>query len=325
MRKGLRFAAMLGLALAAGAGSGSSVAQGYPDRPIKLVVPFGPGSFPDIVARVVGQKMGDNLGQPLVVDNRVGAGGNLGTEAVTAARPDGYTVLLHTVANAINRSLYRKLNHDPLRDLVPVSQLASVGNVLVVPASLGVATMAEFLALANKRRPGLSFASGGNGTTSHLAGQLLKSMARVDIEHVPYKNFGQALTDVMGGQPEFVIPNLPPVLPHIQAGKFRALAVTSAKRSPLLPEVPTLAESGLPGFEVASWNGIAVPAGTPRVVVDRLHAEVVKALRDPEVQKKLSAQGAELVGSSPEEYARLVQAETAKWARVVAEAGAQLD
>ena len=325
MRKGLGFAAMLALVLAASIGAGPSLAQAYPDRPVKLVVPFGPGSFPDIVARVVGQKMGDNLGQPLVVDNRVGAGGNLGTEAVTAAKADGYTVLLHTVANAINRSLYRKLNHDPLRDLVPVSQLASVGNVLVVPASLGVSSMAEFLALAKKRRPGLSFASGGNGTTSHLAGQLLKSMARVDIEHVPYKNFGQALSDVMGGQPEFVIPNLPPVLPHIQAGKFRALAVTSARRSPLLPEVPTLAESGLPGFEVASWNGIAVPAGTPKAVIDRLHAEAVKALRDPEVQKKLAAQGAELVGSSPEEYARLVQAETAKWARVVAEAGAQLD
>lgn len=300
-------------------------AQAYPDKPIRLIVPFAAGSFPDIVARVVGQKMSEGLGQPVVVDNRVGAGGNIGTEAVVTAKADGYTVLLHTVANAINRSLYRKLSFDPLKDLTPVSQIASVDNVLVVPSTLNVSTLGEFLDLARKRQPSLTFASGGNGTTSHLAGQLLKSMTKVNLEHVPYKNFGQALTDVIAGQPDFVIPNIPPTIPHIQSGRLKAIAVTGAKRSPLLPQVTTFAEAGVAGYEVSSWNGLAVPAGTPPTVITRLHAEVVKALKDPEVSSKLTAQGAQIVGSTPAEYAALIVSETAKWAKVVSEAGAQLD
>ena len=315
------YLAAAALALACGAAH----AQAWPERPIRLVVPFGAASFPDIVARLVGQKMSEGLGQPVIVDNRAGAGGNIGTEAVTIAKADGYTLLLHTVANAINSSLYRKLSFDPVKELAPVSQIASVSNVLLVSPKLGVSTPKEFLALARKRKPPLTFASGGNGTTSHLAGQLLKSMARIEIDHVPYKNFGQALTDVMAGQPDFVIPNIPPVVAHIESGRFKAIAVTGARRSHLLPGVPTLAESGLAGFDVASWNGIAVPAGTPQPIIARLHAEVVKALKDPAVSKKLIEQGAELVGSTPAEYGAFILAKTAKWAAVVKEAGAQLD
>lgn len=314
-------AALLGallLALPAAASAQTAV-------PLRIVVPFGPGSFPDTVARIVGQKMADNLGRPLVVDNRAGAGGNLGTEAVVTARADGNTLLLHTVANAINQSLYRKLPFDAQRDLAPIVQLASVGNVLVVPPSLGVGRAAEFLDLARARKQGLAFASGGPGTTSHLAGQLLKTMAKVELNHIPYKNFNQALTDVIAGQPDFIMPNLPPTLPHIQSGRLRALAVTSARRSSLLPDVPTLAEAGVPGYEVSSWNGLAAPAGTPPEVIARLNAEALRALKDPEVRKKLSVLGAEPGGASSAEYTAWIASETAKWARVVADSGAQVD
>ena len=297
----------------------------WPEKPVRIVVPFGPGSFPDIVARVVGQKMSEQLGQSVIFDNKPGAGGNIGTDAVVRAKPDGYTLLLHTVANAINASLYRSLPFDASKDLVPVSQIASVSNVLVVPSALPVKTLKELIELARTSRQGLTFASGGTGTTAHLAGQLFKTMAQVKVEHVPYANFSQALTDVMSGQPDFVIPNIPPTIPHIQGGKFRAIAVTGAKRSALLPEVPTFAEAGLSGYEVSSWNGLAVPAGTPPEVIARLHAEVVKALMDPEVAKKLTAQGAEIVGSTPAAYASLIKAETAKWRGVVRDTGALVD
>ena len=297
----------------------------WPEKPVRIVVPFGPASFPDIVARVVGQKLSEGLGQPVVIENKPGAGGNIGTEAVVRAKPDGYTLLLHTVANAINASLYRSLPFDASKDLVPVSQIASVSNVLVVPTALPVNSLKELIELARTSRRGLTFASGGNGTTAHLAGQLFKTMAQVKVEHVPYSNFGQALTDVMGGQPDFIIPNIPPTVAHIQGGKFRAIAVTGVKRSALLPEVPTFAEAGLSGYEVSSWNGLAAPAGTPPEVIARLHTEVVKALKDPEVAKKLTAQGAEIVGSTPAAYAALIHAETTKWRGVVRDAGALVD
>ena len=300
-------------------------AQTWPDRPIKLIVPFGPGSFPDMVARVVGEKMSANLGQPIVVDNRPGAGGNLGTEAVVRSKPDGYTLLLHSVANATSKALYGNLSFDPLKDLKPVTQLAGVGNVLVVSPSLPVSKLSELIELANKNPNGLSFASGGNGTTAHLAGELLRSITKAHFVHVPYTNFGQALTDVMGGQPDFVIPNLPPTVPQIKGGKLKPIAVTTSKRSALLPNVPTIAESGVKGYEVLSWNGIAAPAGTPEAIVERLHAEAVRALRDPKVQQRLAEQGAEAVGSSPAEYDAFIRSETEKWARVIKESGAKVE
>ena len=300
-------------------------AQTWPDRPIKLIVPFGPGSFPDMVARVVGEKMAANLGQPIVVDNRPGAGGNLGTEAVVRSKPDGYTLLLHSVANATSKALYGNLSFDPLKDLKPVTQLAGVGNVLVVSPSLPVSNLSELIELANKKPNGLSFASGGNGTTAHLAGELLRSITKAHFVHIPYTNFGQALTDVMGGQPDFVIPNLPPTVPQIKGGKLKPIAVTSSKRSALLPNVPTIAESGVKGYEVLSWNGIAAPAGTPEAIVERLHAEAVKALKDPKVQQRLAEQGADSVGSSPAEYDAFIRSETEKWARVIKDSGAKVE
>ena len=325
MRRFIKVCLALSVALVIGPYAGPALAQKWPEKPIHLIVPFGPGSFPDTVARLLGQKMSEGLGQPVVVENRVGAGGNIGTEAVVRARPDGYTLLLNTVANAINKSLYRKLTFDPVKDLTPISQIASVSNVLVVPSSLNANSLPELLDLARKRRPELSFASGGNGTTSHLAGQLLKSMAKIQIEHVPYSNFNQALTDVMGGQLDFVIPNLPPTIPHIKSGRLKALAVTGSRRSHLLPDVPTFAEAGLSGYEVSSWNGLAAPARTPPEIIARLHAEVVKALKDPEVAAKLAALGAEIIGSTPAEYGAMIEAEAMKWRVVVSDAGAQID
>ena len=299
-------------------------AQSFPDRPIKLVVPFGAGSFPDIVARVVSEKMSVGLSQPVVVENRLGAGGNVGTEVVVKARPDGYTLLLHSVANATSKALFGNLSFDPLKDLKPITQFAAVGNVLVVNPALPANNLAELLELAKKRPNGLSYASGGNGTTAHLAVELLRSTTRANFVHVPYTNFGQALTDVMGGQADFVMPNIPPTVANIKAGKLRAIAVTTATRSPLLPNVPTLAESGVKGYEVQSWNGLAAPAGTPDAVIQRLHDEAVKALKDPDVQRRLAEQGAEVVGSTPAEYDTFIRAETAKWTRVIRESGVKL-
>jgi tripartite-type tricarboxylate transporter receptor subunit TctC len=311
-------------AFALGLASFAGSAQAWPERPIRIIVPFGAGSFPDVVARVVGDKMSAGLRQPIVVENRPGAGGNIGTEAVINAAPDGYTLLLHSVANATSKGLYRNLPFDPLRDLKPITQLAQVGNVLVVTPSLPVSNFAQFLELS-KRPKGLTYASGGNGTTSHLAVELLRASANANLVHAPYKNFGQALTDVMAGQPEFVMPNIPPTVAHIKGGKLKPIAVTSARRSPLLPDVPTLAESGVAGFDVTSWNGLAAPAATPDAIIRRIHDAAIQALADPEVRQKLGAQGAELVGSTPAEYEAFTRAETEKWARVIEKSGAKLD
>ena len=319
-RRHLLACAAFGLAFA----SFGACAQSWPDRPIRLIVPFAAGSFPDIVARVVGEKMAAGLKQPVVIDNRAGAGGNIGTEAVVKAAPDGYTLLLHSVANATSKGLYRNLSFDPLKDLKPITQLAYVGNVLAVSSSVPATTLAQLLELA-KRPQGLTYASGGNGTTSHLAVELLRAATKANFVHVPYKNFGQALTDVMAGQPDFIMPNIPPTVEHIKGGKLKPIAVTSARRSLLLPNVPTMAEAGIAGFEVVSWNGLAAPAGTPDVVIRRIHAEAVKALADPEVKQKLAAQGAEPVGSLPTEYEAFTRAETDKWARVIEQSGAKID
>jgi tripartite-type tricarboxylate transporter receptor subunit TctC len=316
---------LLCIAIALATAAGGVAAQSiWPERPVRLIVPFAAGSFPDIVARVVADKMAVGLKQPVVVDNRAGAGGNIGTEAVVKATPDGYTLLLHTVANATSKALYRNLSFDPLKDLKPITQLASVGNVLVVHPSTPANSLKELLELSAKRQ-GLSYASGGNGTTSHLAVELLALQTGAKLTHVPYKNFGQALTDVMGGQPDFVMPNLPPTVESIKAGKFKPIAVTSSRRSPLLPNVPTLAESGVANYQVSSWNGLAAPAGTPDAIIRRIHAEAVKALNDPAVKERLSAQGAELAGTTPAEYEAFVRAETEKWTRLVEQAGIKLD
>jgi len=298
----------------------------YPAKPIRLVVPFPPGGTTDILARIVAQKLTEAWGQPVVVDNRPGAGGNIGAELVAKSAPDGYTLLMGTVGtHAINASLYAKLPYDHVKDFAPVILVAGVPNVLVVNPSVPVNSVAELIAYA-KANPGkLNFASSGSGTSIHLSGELFRTMAGVQITHVPYKGSAPAIADLVGGQVQLMFDNLPSSLAQIKAGKLRALAVTSDKRAPALPDVPTMAEAGLPGFEASSWFGVLAPAGTPPAIVGKLHAEIAKWLATPDAREKLSAQGANLAGFGPEEFARYIGSETAKWAKVVKESGAKVD
>jgi tripartite-type tricarboxylate transporter receptor subunit TctC len=298
----------------------------YPTKPIRLVVPFPPGGATDILAREVAKHLTDAWGQSVVVDNRPGAGGNIGSELVAKAAPDGYTLEMGTVGtHAINASLYSKMPYDHIKDFVPVILVAGVPNVLEVNPSVPVNSVQELIAYA-KANPGkLNFASSGAGTSIHLSGELFKVMAGVQMTHVPYKGSAPALADLLGGQVQLMFDNLPPSLPQIKAGKLRALAVTSATRAPALPDVPTVAEAGLPGFEASSWFGVLAPAGTPPAIVMKLNAEIAKWLASPEAKEKLASVGANIAGGTPEDFARHIQAETAKWAKVVKESGAKVD
>jgi tripartite-type tricarboxylate transporter receptor subunit TctC len=310
------------LSLAAAAAS----AEAYPTKLIRMIVPFPAGGTTDILARSVGQKLSEALGQQVIIDNRPGAGGNIGSDMVAKAAPDGYTLLMGTVGtHAINSSLYAKMPFDHIKDFAPITLVAAVPNVLVVNPAVEAKSVQELIALA-KAKPGqLSFASSGNGTSIHLSGELFKTMAGVDMLHVPYKGSAPALTDLIGGQVNLMFDNLPSSLAHIKAGKLRALAVTSSKRSAALPDVPTIAEAGLPGFEASSWFGVFAPAGTAKEIVTRLNMEIVKALNSPELKERLAAQGAEAVGNSPEQFAAHIKSETAKWAKVVKASGATVD
>jgi tripartite-type tricarboxylate transporter receptor subunit TctC len=313
-------AAVLAL-IAAGA-----AAQNYPTKPIRLVVPFPPGGTTDILAREVGQRLSASLGQTVVIDNRPGAGGNIGAELVAKSAPDGYTLLMCTVStHAINPNLYAKLPYDHVADFAPVILVASVPNVLEVTPSLPVNSVADLIKLAKEKPGQINFASSGSGTSIHLSGELFKTMAGVDMTHVPYKGSAPALTDLIGGQVQVMFDNLPSSLPQIKAGKLRAIAVTSAQRAPALPNVPTIAESGLPGFEATSWFGVVAPAGTPPAIVARLNADLNQWLQTPEAREKLLAQGAAAAGGSPEQFAAYIRAETEKWAKVVKASGAKVD
>lgn len=292
-------------------------AQAYPNKPIQLIVGFPPGGATDIAARVVGQKLGDALGQPVVVDNRPGAGSNIGTELAAKASPDGYTIFVYTIANSINYSLYKNLPFDMLKSFDPVTQLTSVTSFLVVHPSLTVNSVKDLIDLA-KAKPGeLDFASSGIGGSPHLAGEMFKMMAGVDMVHIPYKGTGPELTELLAGHVKIAFETTPAVLPHVKAGKLKALAVNSVKRSPLFPDLPTMAESGLPGFEVTSWNGLVVPTGTPKEIINRLNRETVKILQIPGVKEKLTSLGADPVGSTEEEFRAFIQAEIKKWAKVI--------
>jgi tripartite-type tricarboxylate transporter receptor subunit TctC len=301
-------------------------AQTYPTKPIRIVVPFPPGGATDILARDVAQKLTEAWGQSVIVDNRPGAGGNIGSELVAKSAPDGYTLEMGTVGtHAINASLYAKMPYDHVKDFTPVILVAGVPNVLVVNPSVPANSVGELIAYA-KANPGkLNFASSGNGTSIHLSGELFKVMAGVQITHVPYKGSTPALQDLLAGQVQMMFDNLPPSLPQIKAGKLRALAVTSLARAPALPDVPTLSESGLPGFDASSWFGILAPAGTPAPIVAKLNAEVAKWLATPEAKEKLAKQGANIAGGTPADFAKHIAAETAKWAKVVKESGAKID
>ncbi|MBS7539084.1 tripartite tricarboxylate transporter substrate binding protein [Ancylobacter lacus] len=316
-------AAAFGAALALAAGPAG--AQDFPARPITLVIPFAAGGSTDLVGRLIAQRMSQELGQSVVVDNRGGAGGNLGAAAVAKAEPDGYTILMGTVAtHAINPALYKKMPYDPVKSFAPVSLLVIVPNVLVVNPNFEAKTVPELIALLKANPDKYSYASSGNGTPLHLSGELFKAMAGVDMQHIPYKGAGPALIDVLSGQVPIMFDNLPSSADHIKTGKLRALGVTTAKRAPSFPDVPAIAET-LPGYETYTWNALFAPAGTPPEVVAKLNKAADGALADPAVQAKLADFSATVVGSTPEELAAHVTAELAKWAPVVKASGAQID
>jgi tripartite-type tricarboxylate transporter receptor subunit TctC len=296
--------------------------QGYPNRPIRLIAPFVPGGPTDIVARLVGQKLGENLGQTVVVDNRGGAGGAVGMEIAAKSAPDGYTLVLGSSGNlVVNPALNPNLPYDVLKDFQPITQTTAGPQIMVVHPSVPAKSVQEFIALA-KARPGqFNYASGGTGTTTHLAAELFKMSAGISIEHVPYKGTGQALTDLIGGRVQMMMSSMLPAIPHVRAGRLRGLAVTSARRAAVLPEMPTMAESGLPGFETTSWHGMLVPAKTPKPITMRLHAEMVKTLNQPDVKERFASQGMDTVGSTPEQFAAYMRSETKKWAKVIKQLG----
>ncbi len=301
-------------------------AQTYPDKSVRMVVPFAAGAGSnDIMARLIAQRLSDRFGQQFVVDNRPGASGIIGCDIVAKAQPDGYTVLVMSLTYTVLPSLFSKLPFDPVKDLTPVTMLASAPLMLVVNPSIPAKNVAEFIAYA-KANPGkLNFGSGGAGATPHLAGEMLKSMAGLQVTHIPYKGGAPALADLVGGQIQFMLENIPGTLPFVKSGKLRALAVTDTKRSPLLPDLPTLDESGLKGYELVGWNGMFVPAGTPAAIVNKLHGGVVAALALPDVKERLSVLGADGVGDTPQHFAAFIKADIAKWAKVVKAAGIKVE
>ena len=315
------------MALVAGVAAPDASAQAaWPSKPIRIVVPFPPGGTTDILARAAAQKMAEAWKEQAVIDNRPGAGGNIGAELVAKAPADGYTMLMGTVGtHAINASLYAKMPYDHVKDFAPVILVAAVPNVMVVHPSVPAATVAEFIAWA-KANPGkVNFASSGSGTSIHLAGELFKTQTGLAMTHVPYKGSAPAIADLIGGQVQVMFDNLPSALPQIRGGKLRALAVTSRERANALPDVPTVAESGLPGFEASSWFGLLAPTGTPREVVVRVNAEIARWLASSDAKDKLASQGAIAAGGTPEDFVSHIAAETAKWQKVVRESGAKVD
>ena len=306
--------------------TGFAGAQSYPSKPIHLIVPFPPGGGNDTVARAIAQQVGPDLGQALVIDNRPGAGGSVGAELAAKAPADGYTLFLAGVgSHAVNPNLHRKLPYDAIKDFTPITLIASAPSVLVVNPSVPAKTVAEFTAYA-KANPGkLNYASNGNGSAAQLAAAMYEWMAGVKMVHVPYKGIAPAMTDLLAGETQLMFGTIVALVPHIQAGKLRAIAVTSRKRSSLLTEVPTLAESGLPDYEAGSWYGILAPAGTPRDIVQRLNTSIVKAIREPEVAKRLVQEGAEPIGSTPDEFGAHIKSEIARVGRVVREARIKIE
>jgi tripartite-type tricarboxylate transporter receptor subunit TctC len=297
----------------------------YPAKQIRVIVPFPAGGPTDAIARAIGQKLSETWGQPVIVDNRPGAGGNIGTELAAKSPADGYTLFIGTVANAINQSLFAKLPFDFVRDFAPVTQNYVTGLILAVHPSLPAHSVKELIALA-KAHPGqLSYSSSGVGGTPHLAGELFNSMAGVTMVHVPYKGSAPAMADLLGGHIQLTFDNMLTVLPQVKAGKLRGLAVTMTTRSPLTPELPTVAEAGLKGFEVKSWNGVVVPTGTPKEIIARLNGEIVRILRQPDLREKFLVQGVELVPTTPEEFGAFIKQDIAKWAKVIQLSGARAE
>ena len=303
---------------------GGAFAQGYPNKAIRFVVPLSAGAA-DTLARTIGAKLTESWGQQVVVENRPGAGTTIGTDLVAKAAADGYTLLMATFSHAVNATFYRKLPYDTLRDFATVTLVASAPNVLVVHPSIPATSVREFIALARSRPGELNFASAGNGSSSHLAGELFKSLAGISMLHVPYKGAAPAMTDLLGGHVHLTFDPLPSSLPHVKAGKLRALGVTSAKRSAAIPELATIAEAGVAGYEISGWSGVLVAAGTPKEIVTQLNAEIVKILNIPEVKERFSGLGFETVGNAPEQFDAFIRAEINKWGKVVRDANIYAD
>jgi tripartite-type tricarboxylate transporter receptor subunit TctC len=298
--------------------------QDWPSRPIRFILPFPPGGGTDILGRLIAERLSANLGQPVVTENRGGAGGNVGAEAAARSAPDGYTIVLVAPSLAISPTLYSKLNYDPVKDFAPVSLVATVPNVMITQPSLP-GQLTEFIAFAKGKPGALNFGSGGAGTSNHLAGELFNIVTGTKLVHIPYKGVNLAMQDVLAGNVHLVFIGIPAAAPHIKAGKLRALAVVSPQRSAALPEVPTVAEAGLRDFEVTTWYGVLAPAGTPRNVITRLNGELVKIMHSPELREKLAATGTDPLTSTPEEFAAYIQREIAKWGDVIRKAGVKAD
>jgi tripartite-type tricarboxylate transporter receptor subunit TctC len=303
----------------------SATAQGYPARPIRLIVPFPPGGGTDTMARVVAPKLSEFLGQQVVAENRGGAGANIGAELAAKSAPDGYTLMLATITNAIGASLYSKLNYDLVRDFATITQLATTPHILVVHPSVPVKTVKEFVMLA-KAKPGeLAYSSSGSGSAAHLAGELFNSLTGVKTTHVPYKGGGPSMIALVGGEVSLAFATMPSAIGYVRSGRLRGIAVTTERRSPSTPELPTIAETGVAGYEAGSWYGLSAPAGTSKEIIVRLHAETIKVLGFPDVKERLFNAGFEIVTSTPEQFAAFTRNEIQKWGKIVKAAGLKVD
>lgn len=303
-----------------------AAAQNYPSKPVRFVIPFAPGGSTDTLARAMGGKLSELLNQQVVIDNRPGANGDIGTGIVARAVPDGYTIVLGYIANfGIGPSLYDKMPYDPVKDFAPVTQVAGASNILVIHPSLPAKNFKEFIAYSKANPKKVTFASASVASVGHLTGELLNDLAGIDMVHVPYKGSGQAISDLVGGHIKVMISGMASTLPHVKSGKLRGIATTGARRTPATPDLPTIAESGFPGFEATSWFGVLAPAGTPRPVVARLNKDIIRALQDPAVAKRLTDVGFEITTGTPEQFATYIQAEIKKWAKVVKASGAKAE
>ena len=316
---------LLAVALVAGFVVSDTFAQAYPSRPVRLVIPFSPGGAADVPARVVMQRFSEMLGQQVVIENRPGAGSTIGADYAAKANPDGYTLFLISNTHFVSAALYKQLPYDSLNDFTPVTQITSAPNVIVVHPSLPVKSVQELIALARAKPRQIDYASSGNGSTQHLTGALFARMAGIEMTHIPYRGSGPVTADLLGGQVQIAFPGIAGMLPHIKAGKLRALAVTGTKRSPELPGVPTVAETGVKGYVMVAWFGIAGPKGLPRDIQMKLHGDLVRVVRAPDMQKSLVALGQEPAWQDmPERFSEFMKAEAAKWARAVKDSGAKI-
>ena len=325
MRRAVITAGVVNAAACCAFGTHIAYSQAYPAKPVRMVVGFAPGGAPDFLARIIGQKLNESLGQTIVVDNRPGATGNIGAEIVAKAPPDGYTLLMGTVSLAISATLYGKLPFSVTRDFAPVTLVASVPLILVVHPLVPAKSVKDLIQLAKSKPGSLNYASVGNGSPQHLSGELFKSMAGVNMAHIPYKGGAPATAAVLGGETQIFFAGMPPALPHVKTGRLRALAVTTGKRSPAAPDVPTVIESGLAGFEADNWHGIFAPGGAAQSIVDKLHGELTKVLKMQDVRDRMSNEGAEPVTSTPGGFAVFLKSEVTKWANVITASGAKAD